>query len=521
MMSLKILLVLVALVSMCLSSQVVSGNDYHGTIRTGYIFTDIEGNQSVHQPTYNLFDGVMLSLEHFRYNWDNGMRLSADIINPALKSRRANVSFGRLGWGSITLHHNSYRRTYNFEGSSFTRRKTTSGSAWIQPIKHLKLFGGMGVTDKSGTSRALMESPTDPPAHLVDYLNRYYHAGVEIKYQRSYGRFEYRVSDYIDDVPGSDDRLTRRLRMFVYTPMPNFERIVLGAGFHRFENTVESKQDTLSANTVWGVARYSDVNGYQIRYSFVFDRSSRTGDLAATDNILQTLSVGKTWKNRGGIIAGYGYRINDDIRVERSGSEYSISTWYAPSKQLSLRAGIGWSSDNVDSGRTLTGDRDYTRHWLSARYRFAEGFVRLRIDNLYRSNFDIGSKSDFFRGTLDASISSSSYGNVVASYSFGDGEYSNSFGMFEFSEHVLSGDAFSSEYHRIQLGFGGSYYRARQDVDIEAFSIHLTGKYRFYQNACLEIIYSAHNFDNFDDLPAPYLEYYTANVVEVSIAYEL
>jgi len=514
-------LVLVALASMCLSGQVALGNDYHGTVRTGYIFTDIEGNQGVHQPTYNLYDGVMLSLEHFRYNWNNGMRLSADITNPALKNRRANVSFGRLGWGGLTLHHNSYRRTYNFDGSNFTRRKTTSGSAWIQPIKHLKLFGGIGVTDKSGTSRALVESPVGLPTHLVDYLNRYYHTGVEIKYLHSYGRFEYRASDYTDDASGGDDRSTRRLGMSVYTLMPKFERIVLGAGFHHFENTVENKQDTLSANTVWGVARYSNANGYQVRYSFVFDRSSRTGDLAATDDILQTLSVGKAWKNRGGIMAGYGYRINDDIWVERSGSEYSVSAWLAPSRQLSLRAGIGWVSDNVDSGRTLTGNRDYSRHWLLARYRFAEGSVRLRIDNRHRNNPDIGSKSDFIRGSLDASISSLSYGNVVASCSFGEGEYSNSFGTFDFSEYMLAGDAFSSEYRGIRLGFGGSYYRARQDVDIEVFSIRLTGKYRFYQNACLEIIYSAHNFDNFDDLPAPYLEYYTANVMEVSIAYEL
>ncbi len=520
-MRLKNSVVLVILASMCLLGQVASGNDYQGTIRTGYIFTDIEGNRGVHQPTYNLYEGVMLSLERFRYSWDDGMRLSADITNPALKNRRANISFGRIGWGGATLHHDSYRRTYDFDGSVFTRRETTSGSAWIQPIKHVKLFGGIGITDKDGTSQPLVHSPISSPTQLVDYLNRYYNAGVEIKHRRNYGRLDYRASEYSDDVSGGDDRSTRRLRMTVYAPLPKFEQIVLGAGFLHFENTAEKRQDTLRANTVWGVARYSDTLGYQVRYSFIFDRSSRTGDLAATDNILQALGVGKAWRNRGGIMAGYGYRINDDIWVDRSGSEYSISGWLALSSQLSLRAGIGYVSDNVDSGYTLTGDRDYSRHWLSAQYRFTDGFVRIRIDNRHRGNDDIGSESDFIRASLDASVSNSIYGNIIASYSFGDGKYNNSFGTFGYGEHLLSWDAFSSEYRGIQLGFGGNYYRARQDVDIEAFTIRLTGKYRFYQNAAVEIVYSAHNFDNFADLPAPYLEYYTANVVQASIAFEL
>jgi hypothetical protein len=514
-------LILVILASLILSVPAVLGNDYQGTIRTGYIFTDVEGNQGVHQPTYNLYDGVMLSLEQFRYDWDNGMRLSADIINPTLKNRRAKISFGCLGYGGVTLQHNSYRRTYDFDGANFTRRQTTSGTAWIQPIKQVKLFGGAGVTDKNGTIQALIEPSGGSLTNLVDYLNRYYNAGLEIKHQRSYGRIEYRASDYSSDISGTDERSTSRLRLTACTPMPEFDRVVLGAGYQHFENKVENRDVILSSNTVWGVARYSHALGYQLRYSFIFDRSSRTGDLAATDNILHAITAGKDWKSRGGLMVGYGHHINDDIRVGRSGDDYSVSGWLAPLQQLSLRAGIGFVSDNVDSGRTLTGDRDYARGWLSARYRFTGGFVRLKIDDRHRSNDDIGSEFDFMRASGDVSLTDSRYGDVLASYSFGDGEYCNSSGAFDYSEHILSGNAFSSDYRGIQVGFGGDYYRARRDVDVEAFTVRVTGRYRVYKNATLEVVYSAHNFDNFDDLPAPYLEYYTANVVEASIRYEL
>ena len=517
----RISLILITLWLSCVSAPAILGNDYQGTIRTGYIFTDIEGNQGMHQPTYNLYDGVMLSLEQFRYNWDNGLRLSADIVNPTLKNRHGRISLGHLGCAGITLRHNSYRRTYDFDGVNSTRRQTTSGSAWIKPIKYLKLFGGAGVTDKDGTLQMLTELPAGSMTSMVDYRNRYYNAGIEVKHRRSYGRVEYRASDYTNDVAGGSERSTSRLRLTAYTPMPILESTVLGAGFQHFGNTVENRRDTLSSNTVWGVARYSHTLGYQVRYSFIFDRSSRTGDLAATDNILHAISVGKTWKNLGGLIVRYGYSINDDIRVERSGSEYSISGWLIPMRQLSLRAGIGFVNDNVDSGRTLTGDRDYARHWLSVRYRFAQCFVRAKVDDRHRSNDDIGSKFDFIRLAGDALLAKSSYGQITVSYSFGEGEYSNSSGTHAYNEHVLSGDAFSSDYRGIQVGFGGDYYRARQDVDVEAFTVRVTGKYRFYRNATLEIVYSAHNFDNFHDLSVPYLEYYTANVVEASVAFEL
>ena len=304
----------------------------------------------------------------------------------------------------------------------------------------------MCVTDKGGAVSTLTELPVGSVVNAVDYRNRFYRAGVEFKHRLTYGRLEYGASDYTNDVTGGTERSSSRLRITALTPVPMYDRIVIGGGFQHFENAVETLQDTLSANTLWGTARYSNAAGYMAKYSFIFDRATRTGDYAATDNIRHAINIGKTWRNLGGLMVGYGHSTNDDIRVERSGSEYSVSGWLMPVRQLTLRAGIGYVSDDVDSGKTLTGDRDYARHWLLARYRFTDVSIRIRADNRHRSNNAIGSEYDFIRLAGDVSFTKSSYGEVVASYSFGEGEYSNSSGTYAYDEHVLAGDAVSRQF---------------------------------------------------------------------------
>jgi hypothetical protein len=429
------------------------------------------------------------------------------------------VSFGHSSLAGLTILHNGYRRTYDFNGDRFTRRKTTSASLWLRPAKFLKLLGAAGVSAKKGSRPPFSSSRLGSAA--VDYSNRYVSAGVEFKHQQSYGRIEYRSSDYEEDVAGSDERSSSRFKATAYTPLPLLPQIVLGSGFQHYENVVERSKDTLSANNVWGVARYSHRLGYTLRYTFMFDRASRTGDLVATDNIAHAVNIAKTWRARAGLMFGYGYRIKDDAYIERSGDQVSISGWLAINNSLSLRGGAGFLDDEVESGKALTGDRDYARHWFSARYRFEAAQARVRIDNRHRSNDDIGSEVDFLRFAVDGSYTVETYGLLSATYSFAEGEYRNSGGSFAYNEHVLSGEALSTEFRGLTVGCGGSYYRARQDVDIESFTIRVNGKYRLYRNLLLELTSAAHNFDDFDDLAPPYTKYYTANVVEASVLFQL
>jgi hypothetical protein len=55
-------------------------------------------------------------------------------------------------------------------------------------------------------------------------------------------------------------------------------------------------------------------------------------------------------------------------------------------------------------------------------------------------------------------------------------------------------------------------------LDVESFSVRLTGVYSFMTDYELEVAYSAHNFDDLADPSPVYSRYYTANVVQVSLS---
>ncbi|MFH1688038.1 MAG: hypothetical protein ABIE70_11040 [bacterium] len=496
-------------------------NEYQGTIRAGYTFTDIEGNQGVNQPTFNLYEGMAFSLEQFRYQWADGMKLTAGVYNPMLNNRRLNLGLIKSGFGGVSLNHSSYRRTYDFDGGYFTRRRSTSGSAWVRPIKQVKLFGGIDYVGKNGSTIDFIEPASGDGLNQTDFTHQTYRGGVEVKYNRSYGRLEFNVADFNNDRDTTTDRTASRFRMTFYSPVPQHEQFVLSGGFQRFVNRMENRADTLAANTVWGAVQHYCRRGYQVRYSFMFDRARRTGDLTATDNVLHAVHIGKTWLGRAGITAGYGHRVNDDAARQRSADEYSLTGWVKPVEALLVRGGMDFESNVVDSGRSLTGDQERARHYISARYTFEDASLRLSLEDRRRDNDDIGSSTEFTRISADLSVANEKYGDLSASYSFGSGDYDNAAGEFEYTEHTLSGEVWSREYQRLQAGFRGTYYRTRRDVDIESFSLEFTGRYGIHERTRLELVYAAHNFDDLNDPSEFYSRYFTANVVTAVLVYEL
>ena len=513
------LLLILALV--IFSSVTSYGEDYKGNLRAGVILTDLEGNNSVHQPSYNLYDGFALSLEKFQYRWDNGLRLNANLINPTLDNRNINFGLLKQGHGGVNFQHNSYRRNYNFDGGEFTRRQTTSGSAWYKPVKQVKIFGGYGVSDKQGQLLQILDYTSELPGDRIDYVNTYYNIGLEFKHKQSYGQFDYNVSDFNNDVVPENDRSTQRLRFTVYTPVPRYNNILVGGGYQFYKNELGNNSDTLRANTVWGVARYTHLKGYEVRYNIIFDRARRTGDLTSTDNIKQVIHAGRSWLGHGGIMLGYAHLINDDLIRARSGNEYSISGWWNALNDLTLRAGFGYINNEVDSGRSLTGDRAYSHHWFSAKYDLENGFVRVKIDNREKENEQLNTSADYVRLTTDFSLSNVNYGDFYASLSYGSGQYENTVGMFDFKEYTLSGDLLTRECKKLQGGIGGSYYKAKEDLDMEISTLRFTGKARIHKRALLEAVYSVHNYDDYNDTARPYKEYYTANVFQISLLWEL
>ncbi len=502
------------------AATVAAEPEVSGDVRVGWTFTDEEGNEGVYQPNYNLYDGPAISLEDFSYRMDNGLRLYGDLKNVTLNNRNLMAGATRAGLFGITVRHNKYRRVYSFEGDKFTRRASTYGDVWFEPTEYVRLFAGYGNIQKEGDRVALFEQFGTTDVTAVNYTQNQFHGGAQLKYKRNYLKAEYRQTGFSDDLNAQNDRDARRLRVTAVGSLPQLPMIVFNGGFQNYQREINLSEDTLSANTVWGGARFFDRSGYSLRYSFIWDRAQRTGDVVATDNLRNAIYAGKVWRGAGGITLGYRYALNDDFFDEESTSGFYASGWYRPADRLKLEASVGMDETTVDNGRTLVGQESFVRNRFAASYRTDMGTVRGSYSLRKTENDDIGAEATYGKFSVDLIAEKFGWGRFFGSYSFLDGDYTNEGGVFEFRDHTIDADLFATYLPQIEAGVGGTYYKSQQDLDVESFSLRLTGIWYFMPKHRLEARYSAHNFDNFSD-PLPYTEYYTANVVDVSIVHEL
>ncbi|MGH8014798.1 MAG: hypothetical protein ACREBV_01255, partial [Candidatus Zixiibacteriota bacterium] len=387
-----------------------------GTLKAVYVFTDETSSNGIYQPSYNLYEGFGLSFEDFSYKPKNGTRFFGDFKNVTLDNRNLNFGAAKTGLFNARISHNQYRRIYSFDESRSTDRKNTNGTVWAQIHKNVRVFGGYGQINKNGQSLDLTEPTGFLGANQFDYSQKYYHAGTRLNYQKSYLEFSFRGSDFEDKVSSTNDRQSSQFRVTASSPVPIYDDFYLNGGFQHFIVKVNDIDDTLTSNTGWGGVRYFNKLGYHAKYSFIWDRARRTTDLAATDNITNAFYLGKEWRGNGGITVGYSYRINDDITDELKTNGYYFSGWFKPHVKLTLRAGYGSELTDVESGSTLTGDRDFTRYNASAAYKFTYGTWRAKFENKKTENKDIGSTADFMRAGTDFMVNVEKYGELSVSY---------------------------------------------------------------------------------------------------------
>lgn len=489
-----------------------------GEVKLGYVYTDEKGNLGVYQPTYNLYDGVAVSVEGFRYQFANGIRLTADLKNITLDNRQFRAGVTRNGLFGLNLSGVQYRRTYNFAGRSSTRRDQFGGQVWLKPLRQVKLYGGYALTNKKGELVEWFNPGNLTTARATDYRHHRYHFGAQVNHLGGMVRAEYGQADFNDQLTGANDRQTRRYKVIAVTPLPKYRNVQLNGGFQHFENEIDTLERELSANTVWGGARLLINGGYSLKYSFIFDRAQNTGELVATDNITQAFYAGKTWVGRGAVTLGYRYKINDNYFDEAETRGYYATGWLRPISLLTLKGEFGSQKEEVLEGATLTGDEDLTRYSLAATYKCNRGGrLRLKYDNKQQKNSDIGSTADFRRLAADVVSPTCALGQVTGSYSLIQGDYQNRDSEFEFTDHLLGGSWSSPVYHQLQVGIEGSYYRSQRDLDSESFSLRLTGHYAFIEGYRLEVTYAVHNFDDL----LVYDGYYTANIVGIYLSKNL
>jgi len=496
---------------------IVRAGDGGGEMKIGYIVLDEEGNRSANFSTYNQYEGVGVSLENFRYNFDSGVRVKADLKNVSLKNRNLSLGLDKPGTFGLRVRNSQYRRIYNFDGDSNTRRDQIGGTLWFQPHRTLRLFGGGSYIGTSGSMTDLFNTGLVVSPEKVDYNQTSYKAGIRFNYEGRMFQAEYRSIDYNDKENSDRDQRRFHIRLNALTPVPQYEWVILSGGFRHFETEYDATKFRISSNTAWAGGLVNLPENFSVKYSFIFDRTSSDSDFVATDNLTHTLYLSHLWPRLAEVTVGYQNHINDDFEDEVSGNSFYVGGWLKPAARFEFRGEFGISAEEVTEGSRLLGDEDRTRFRLSAKYRNPDyGALRLKLEGKHRKNDQLGTEADFIRMGTDVDLSPCPYSQFSGGYSYSTGDYQNVEEEFEFTDHVLHGEVNSREYKGLTAGFGGLYYRSKRDLDVESFSLRFTGSYRLMQVYRIEAIYNVHNFDDFLVRD----QYYTANIVEINLSKE-
>ncbi len=485
-----------------------------GEVKIGYVYLDEEGNQSSYHPTFNLYEGPTFSLEGFRYRFDNGLLLRANLENVIMNNRNLSASLSKPGLFDLRVGHDQFRRIYSFDESAYTRRHTERASLSVYVLPQIEVFGGLLMQERTGKSEDLFDPKPVARTVEVDYQRMFFNAGLHVFHHGSTITGEYRGDQFTDNRSSARDQMRSEFRLAGLISIPRYSWIKAVGGFRHYETKFDESDFGISNNRGYGGGLVLLPQNVSVKYVGVLDRTSSDSDFVATDNMTHSGYVSWEKPQKFGFTAGYQFDVNDDYEDEvRANSSY-FSFWSKPAKGFEWRGEYGMRKEEIEDGVRLTGDEEYNRHRTSAKYRHEKyGSIGVKWDSRERDNDQLGSSLDMNRFGIDGVLLVEKYGHINAGYVYGKGEYENREAMFEFTDHLVFGDVTTKEYKGVTLGGGALYYRSRRDLDVEHFNVRLTGALRFYQDYRLEVEYNAYNFDDLLVLD----EYYTGNVVQISL----
>ena len=518
-------LVLLLLVS------VASGQSGSGDLRFGYVFLDRAGNESVYQPSFNLYQGVAVSLDNFRYLFKNGLQVNADLMNASLKNRNLRLGLTKPGLFGADFANNQYRRVYDFNGANFTRRNQTGVNLWGYPVKYVRLYSSGHFINNSGEITDLFQEDIINIPTRVDYDQMDYTFGARFNYRGRMLESSYKLVDYSDAINELNDQKRDQVRADALLPVPRFEWLILSGGFRWFRTEYDKRDLKLTSTTVRGGAlltppeRLGALHDFSLNYMFFFNRAGSDLDLVKTDNLSQAVYATYSRPRSFGLTAGYQVDVNDDFDKEINANSYYGAGWIYPAERLEVRGEVGFRAEEVDEGTRIFGDVDRSRYKFSGKYRVSAGTsFGFKLENRMRKfdRPDVGIPGD--PPAPDTKVNFSQVTGIVdhklfdridlaAGYTFSKGDYTDTQQKFKFSDHSLRFNAGLAEYRNFTLGAGVIFYKSQRDLDVETSNLWFSGGYKLRSGIRVEAKYNVYNFDNFlaDD------QYFTENIVELNL----
>jgi len=516
-MRMRTILATLGTLAVALVAPTSSSAALNGTVKVGGVILDEEGDRSAVQETYNVYDGF--SIPQISLNGTLGARdhVLLDLREINLDSRQGNLAYRRPGLFKLTAGFDQGRQVFDAGRGITSERKDWKAGARFTPNRWLGLSGQFGYLTRKGDR---LPFPAGTASQLGSgYDNALWNADLsaEVRGHRRGGAVSYRFSGFSEDRDPAADRKGWVVSGRLYSPSPFYDRLthlVRGAyGVRKLSNG--NVDHTLASFQYTAVAQPR--TAWQLKYAFGASRIDDDATRLKTDRIQNDIDAAFLHRY-GRISAGFGYETNDDDRYLTSYKSWRTGATFHYQRRVNAKVDYSGRVKKDEEELTLLKDLEASRFQGKLELRPIEpvlvggGFSRRT-----REFPDIHVESKGTVASAFARFDQAGWGSVAADYSWTKDDYRDLLAGFKTETHLVTARVEIDRIANLKLASGVTYLDINKDLDIEKSIVFLEAGYRLLGDYHLEILYNVYNYDDYILLD----RYYTANVVRISLGYDL
>jgi len=487
-----------------------------GTVKLGGIFLDEEGDRSVMQETYNVYDGFNLAQIRLDGLLSPSHYLRLDLQDLTLDSRKGDLVYRVPGALKLTAGYDRHRQVFSPDGGVDSRRQDWRAGLQFTPLRRLNVTADFNYLTRDGDR---LSYPGGAPSGLgTRYDNTLWtgQATAEFREGGHGGAVTFRTSEFDDALNPTADRAGYVWAGRLYAPMPfwskwnNFVRAAVGTrklSGSGLDYRIMSAQYT---------AVVEPVPAFQLKYLFDGSRIDDAATRLRTDRFQNDVQV--AYFNRyGRLHGGYGYEINDDDRFLTHYDSWNAGAEFRYHKLVTAKVDYASRVKKDEEALTLLQDVEAAQARAKLEVRPVDGLV-LGADYADREREfpDIGVEAEGATAGVYGRYTYAGWGTASADYSYTDDDYTDLAGGFRTFSNVATGRLEFTRVRNLRLATGFTWLDIARDLDIEKGLFFAEGAYTLLDHYRLEVKFNGYSYDDFILLD----RYYTANVVQINLAYD-
>lgn len=514
----KIQLIMTAV--LIIGAQTVSSatKNIDGTLKLGGIGIDEQyGSLASMQETYNIYDGFNVAQVLMNGHLGPKHYFTLNLRDINLKSRKGNFLYRSPNTFRFNSRYRQNRYVFDPDRNITSDRKVWGFNLAYKPLESLNLLANYDYNNRNG-QRASYPLGTTGTWLSSGYDYTQHNGGLEAQYIRGRrgGALRYDFTHFANRQDEQTDRQGHLLSARFNTPCNFYDN------WSHFLRFAYGKHDVINADVYFTLLNFQytsivkPAQWFRFKYNLYVNRIDDTATKMATDDIRNNFEADFYYKY-GRVFGGYGYEINDDDRYLTDYNTYAVGGTFDYEKRVYAKVSYANRAKTDQEKLTLLKDIESERIRADLKLTITDDLViggrYIEGERVY-PDINTSAKGTRTNGYLNYKLPV--WFSIWGDYVYRVEDHNNLVGKFNTNGHVVTSKLTFDRIRDLYLGFGETYLRIREDLDIEKSILFFEAEYTLADAYHFELRYNVFNYDDYVMTE----RYYTGNIVWFNVAYD-